>query len=190
MGTTICDFILVFSPFLGKMTKLYLTVALVLGTLLVAVNGLEINNVDVDPANGQPHFIRKHYSQPPRELGEYEGAKATVITEVNGQGSFKVNERNPSDYKNGAPVAMRRNVSVNVKSVNFTWVVTTVGGVFCTGLDRERKNLKQAEKQKKKKCEWKQFGGIDNDNNISLNGHYDGATGLFTSITWNTGFGR
>merc|ERR1711935_603125 len=133
-----------------KMTKLYLTVALVLGTLLVAVNGLTIN-VDVDPANGQPHFIRKHYSQPPRELGEYEGAKATVITEVNGQGSFKVNERNPSDYKNGAPVAMRRNVSVNVKSVNFTWVVTTVGGVFCTGLDREKKNLKRGEKKKKKK---------------------------------------
>merc|ERR1712008_61909 len=172
-----------------KMTKLYLTVALLLGTLLVAVNGLTIN-VNVDPSNGQRHFIKKHYSQPPTELGENEGDTATVITEVIGQGSFKVNENLPSDYANGAPVAKRRNVSVNVESVNFTWVVTTVGGVFCTGWDRERKNLKQAENQKKKKCEWKQFGGIGNDNNISLNGHYDGATGLFTGITWNTGFGR
>merc|ERR1712008_117448 len=121
--------ILVFSSFLGKMTKLYLTVALVLGTLLVAVNGLTIN-VDVDPANGQPHFIRKHYSLPPTELGDYEGAPTTVITEVIGQGSFKVNENNPSDYANGAPVAMRRNVSVNVKSVNYTWREATGGGFF------------------------------------------------------------
>merc|ERR1712204_17701 len=149
MGTVLC------SLSNRKMTKLYLTVALVLGTLLVAVNGLTIN-VDVDPANGQPHFIRKHYSQPPRELGEYEMAKATVITEVNGQGSFKVNERNPSDYKNGAPVAMRRNVSVNVKSVNYTWREATGGGVFCT--DWERKNKKKAEKQKRKKCEWRRSG--------------------------------
>merc|ERR1712008_8464 len=143
------------NPILGKMTKLYLTVALVLGTLLVAVNGLTIN-VNFDPANGQPHFIKKHYSLPPTELGEYEGAPTTVITEVIGQGSFKVNENNPSDYANGAPVAMRRNVSVNVKSVNYTWREATGGGVFCT--DWERKNKKEAEKQKRKKCEWRRSG--------------------------------
>merc|ERR1712008_663899 len=168
------------NPILGKMTKLYLTVALVLGTLLVAVNGLTIN-VNVNPANGQRHFIKKHYSQPPTELGDSIGGTATVITEVIGQGSFKVNENNPSDYANGAPVAKRRNVSVNVKSVNYTWREAANGGVFCT--DWERKNPKEAEKQKiKKKCEWRR-GGIDNNKKISLNGDHSGKmTKLYLTV--------